>query len=145
MPNELDAIVVVRSPDDVDFNAVAALLGSVGIGDFSAETRERAFKNSDITVFCYLEGSLIACGRALSDGAYEAALYDVAVAPEFQGKGIGRRIVETIFAELDGLNVIFYSAVGKEPFYAKLDCLPMKTGMAHFARPERMRQRGYID
>jgi ribosomal protein S18 acetylase RimI-like enzyme len=141
----LEQIRVLRTVDGVDFNEVADLLQSVSIGDFSAEVRERAFRNSDIVVFCYLSNKLIACGRALSDGAYEAALYDVAVSEQLQGQGIGSFVVQAIFAELEGQNVIFYSAVGKQPFYEKLGCLSMKTGMARFARPERMRNRGYID
>jgi predicted N-acetyltransferase YhbS len=141
----VDALTVLRSTEAVDFDEVAALLANVGIGDFGAELRKRAFTGSDLVMFCYREGRLVGTGRALSDGAYEAALYDVAVAPELQGQGIGRFVVETLFAELEGQNVIFYSAVGKEPFYEKLGCAPMKTGMARFARPERMRSRGYID
>ena len=141
----LEQIHVVRTVDGVDWGEVAALLQSVNIGDFSAETRERAFRNSAVVVFCYLDNKLVATGRALSDGAYEAALYDLAVSVELQGQGIGRFIAQIIFAELEGQNIIFYSAIGKQPFYEKLGCLPMKTGMARFARPERMRSRGYID
>ena len=83
--NILEQIRVLRSVDDVDFNELAALLQSVNIGDFGADVRERAFRNSDIVVFCYLNNKLVATGRALSDGAYEAALYDVAVLAELQG------------------------------------------------------------
>jgi predicted N-acetyltransferase YhbS len=141
----LKDIVVARTADGVDFTEVAALLASVNVGDFDAEVRKRAFLNSDIVVFCYQANKLVGTGRALSDGAYEAALYDVAVAPQLQGRGLGSHIVQTILAELDGQNVIFYSAVGKEPFYEKLGCSHMKTGMARFARPQRMRSRGYIE
>ena len=134
-----------RSVDGVDFDELAELLREAGLADFDAPTRQRAFAGSDVVLFVYQENQLVGCGRALSDGAYEAALYDVAVAPKFQGQGLGSRIVQTILAELPGQNVIFFASVGKEPFYEKLGCARMKTGMARFARPERMRARGYID
>ncbi|MDR3136719.1 MAG: GNAT family N-acetyltransferase [Coriobacteriales bacterium] len=134
-----------RSIEGVDFQEVAQLLHSVGLADFDAKARERAFAGSDVVLFVYRGQRLVGCGRALSDGAYEAALYDVAVAPDLQGHGLGREIVNLILAELPGQNVIFFASVGKEPFYEKLGCTRMKTGMARFARPERMRLRGYID
>ncbi|MDR1014143.1 MAG: GNAT family N-acetyltransferase [Coriobacteriales bacterium] len=141
----MDTISIRRTTEGIDFEEVAALLASVGIGDFPADVRRAAFENSRVVVFLLQEERLIGCGRALSDGAYEAALYDVAVAPDMQGKGLGRRIVEEVFAGLEGQNVIFFASAGKEPFYEKLGCARMKTGMARFARPERMRARGYID
>ncbi|MDR2109358.1 MAG: GNAT family N-acetyltransferase [Coriobacteriales bacterium] len=135
----------VSTTADVDFTELAELLQQSGLADFDAETRQRAFEGSDIVLFVYLDDQLVGCGRALSDGAYEAALYDVAVAPKLQGQGLGRAIVERILSQLEGQNVIFFASVGKEPFYQKLGCTRMKTGMARFARPERMRARGYID
>ena len=129
----------------VDFVELAKLLSGVGLADFDAPTRQRAFSGSAVVLFVYQKDKLVGCGRALSDGAYEAALYDVAVAPKLQGQGLGSIIVQEILAKLPGQNVIFFASVGKEPFYEKLGCARMKTGMARFARPERMRARGYID
>lgn len=140
-----DDITIVRSTEDVDWQELADLLRASNLADFSPETRKTAFENSGVVMFCYLEGRLVGCGRAITDGAYEAALYDVAVSDELRGRGMGRFIVESIFDELPGQNVIFFSSVGKEPFYEKCGCNRMKTGMARFARPERMRERGYID
>ncbi|MDR1087709.1 MAG: GNAT family N-acetyltransferase [Coriobacteriales bacterium] len=142
----LDTLTVVRSTKDVDYHELAQLLSASNLADHPPELRRKAFDNSQVVVFCYdTEGRMIGCGRALSDGAYEAALYDVAVVEELRGQGLGRFIVETILEDLAGQNVIFFTAVGKEAFYEKLGCHRMNTGMARFARPERMRERGYID
>ena len=35
---------------------------------------------------------MIGFGRAISDGTYQAAIYDVAVNPDFQKKGLGNII-----------------------------------------------------
>ncbi len=42
---------------------------------------------------------LLGFGRATSDGVFRAVLWDVVVAPEAQGKGLGRRIVTTLLAD----------------------------------------------
>jgi predicted N-acetyltransferase YhbS len=141
----LAGLKFVHTTDDVDFVELAELLRQTGLADFDADVRQKAFEGSDVVLFVYCGTRLVGCGRALSDGAYEAALYDVSVAPDFQGQGLGRHIVESILSQLEGQNVIFFASVGKEPFYEKLGCAHMKTGMARFARPQRMRARGYID
>ncbi|MDR0514339.1 MAG: GNAT family N-acetyltransferase [Coriobacteriaceae bacterium] len=134
---------IVRSNEGIDFDELAALLKSADLADFDAVTRKKAFEGSSIVAYVFQKDLLVGCGRALSDGAYEAALYDVAVLPAYQGRGLGRLIVETILAELEGQNVIFFASVGKEAFYEKLGCLRMSTGMAHWRNPQRMRERGY--
>jgi N-acetylglutamate synthase-like GNAT family acetyltransferase len=39
---------------------------------------------------------LVGFGRATSDGAYRAVLWDVVVADSHQGQGVGRSLVETL-------------------------------------------------
>ena len=91
------------------------------------------------------DSQLIGFGRAISDGAYQAAVYDIAVVPEFQKMNIGRTIMEKLLERLSGCNVILYAMPGKEEFYRKLGLRKMKTGMALFRNPERMKKRGFID
>ncbi|CAH9098114.1 unnamed protein product [Cuscuta europaea] len=45
-------------------------------------------------------GKLVGLGRAVSDSALTASIYDVMVIPSLRGKGIGRRIVQTIIRML---------------------------------------------
>lgn len=42
------------------------------------------------------EGILCAAGRALADGDWAATIYDVVVAPEVRGRGLGRRLMELL-------------------------------------------------
>jgi predicted N-acetyltransferase YhbS len=88
---------------------------------------------------------LIGFGRALSDGVYQAALYDVAVLPEFQGKGVGTAIVKNILDRLASCNVILYASPGKEAFYRALGFRQLKTGMALFKHAEKMAAKGFSE
>lgn len=71
-------------------------------------------------------------------------IYDVAVLPEFQGRGLGRRIMESLLNGLSMDTVLLYSVPGKQGFYEKFGFEPLLTGMARFQRRERMKALGYI-
>lgn len=91
------------------------------------------------------EDNLVGFGRAISDGEYQAAIYDVAVLPSYQGKGIGKMIIRTIVDNNADCNFILYASPGKEPFYEKENFKRMKTGMALFIDEERMQRNGFIE
>jgi ribosomal protein S18 acetylase RimI-like enzyme len=127
---------IIRDAENVDWSAVSALLARVGMASFAPEIHKRAFENSYTAVFLYDGETLVGLGRAISDGAYEAAVYDIAVAPEYQGRSLGRTIIETLLADLKGFNAILFAAPGKEPFYGRLGFRKMRTGMACFTSAE---------
>ncbi len=130
---------------DVDWRIVSETLKRVGMAFHEPDVHKRAFENSYATVFVYYDGQLIGFGRAISDGAYQAAVYDVAVLPEFQKQGIGKEIMENITRLLPQCNFILYAAPGKEDFYRKLGWRKMKTGMALFLNAEHMTKKGLTE
>lgn len=123
---------------EMDWQAIADSLKKVGMAYHEPEVHQRAFEASHTTVFIYEDSILLGFGRALSDGEYQGAIYDVAVLPEAQGKGIGKIIIQTIREKLPTCNLILYATPGMEGFYKKLDFGLMKTGMALFTNPQAM-------
>jgi len=91
---------------------------------------KRAFEASYAVVVAYDSDKLIGMGRALSDGEYQAAIYDMVVLPEYQGKGIGKKIIEKLCEQLSVENIILYSVPGREGFYLKCGFKRMRTAMA---------------
>lgn len=128
----------------VDWQKVADTLKSVGMAYGEADLHRRAFAASHTTIFVYHENELIGFGRAISDGAYQAAVYDVAVVPEFQKKGIGTIIMKRILERVAGCNVILYAAPGKEEFYQSMGMRKMKTAMALFKSQAAMVEKGFL-
>jgi len=122
----------------VDWQAVADMLKAGGMAYHDPQVHKRAFAASHTTVFIYEGSRLVGCGRAISDGQYQGAIYDVVVLPEAQGKGIGKIIMQTILARLPNCNLILYATPGMEGFYRKLGFGVMKTGMARFINPQAM-------
>lgn len=53
----------------------------------------KPFINSTIVISAWAEDQLVGCIRVLSDQMFRSVIYDLAVLPEFQGKGIGRELV----------------------------------------------------
>lgn len=104
-----------------------------------------AFDNSLLKVFAFDDDRLVGAGRALSDGVWRAAIYDVAVLHEYQGRGIGSRIIRHL-VESAGVDVVMlYAAPGRESFYERFGFRRMKTAMAIMPDPEERKARGFIE
>lgn len=115
------------------------------MGFHDAAIHQRTFLASAAVVFVFEGPQLIGFGRAISDGLTQAAIYDVAVLPDWQGRGVGKEIIRNIMAALPGCNFILYASPGKEPFYEKLNFRRMKTGMALFVKQDTMCEKGFTD
>jgi len=142
---DTNTIEIRNECSGVDWQEVAAILQRAGMAHCEPELHKKAFEASYATVFVYRSEQLIGFGRAISDGAYQAAVYDIAVAPEFQKNGIGTIIMESILSRLPHCNIILYASPGKENFYRKLGFRKMKTGMAFFTKPDSMMEKGFTD
>lgn len=129
----------------IDWPIVADTLQQVGMAHYEPEVHRRAFAASHTTVFAWVDGQLIGFGRAISDGVYQSAIYDVAVRPECQAQGVGSLIVQHILAHLPKGNIILYASPGKEAFYETLGFRRMKTGMALFANTAIMAEKGFTE
>ena len=130
---------------NINWDLVVDTLRNVGMAFYTSEAHMRAFMNSHTVVFVFDEEALVGFGRAISDGEYQAAIYDVAVHTDYQGKGIGRLIIQTIVENNPTCNFILYASPGKERFYEKEGFKRMKTGMALFLNSERMQEKGFTE
>jgi len=130
---------------NIVWDNVVEILKNAGMSNYSSEIHERAFNNSHSTVFIFDNETLVAFGRAISDGEYQSAIYDIAVSPEYQGLGIGRLIIKNLVKKSPNCNFILYASPGKELFYEKENFKKMKTGMALFVNSERMQKNGFIE
>ena len=129
---------IITDCSGIDWQIIADSLKKVGMAYHKPEVHKRAFEASHTTIFIYEESRLIGFGRAISDGEYQGAIYDVAVLPEAQGKGIGKVIMQAIMARLPNCNLILYATPGMEGFYKNLGFGFMKTGMALFTTTQAM-------
>ncbi|MBI4395673.1 MAG: GNAT family N-acetyltransferase [Elusimicrobia bacterium] len=131
--------------EKVSWDDLARVVELAPLGKKDPKKLELAFRNSLVRCFAYHEGRLIGAGRAVSDGVWRAAIYDVVVLPEYQGKGIGTQIMGRIVQEANVDVIMLFAAPGKETFYSKLGFRKMKTAMAIMSNPELRREKGFIE
>lgn len=131
--------------DNIEWSIVPKLLEEVGMSFVSAEIHRHTFEVSYAAVFAFDGDQLIGFGRILSDGYRQAAIYDIAVNPTYQGQGIGKEIVKQLVDAAPTCNFILYASPGKEGFYESLGFKRMKTGMAVFADSDRMKDGVFVE
>ena len=104
-----------------------------------------SFSNSRFKCFIFDGGNLVGVGRALADGKDCSYICDIAVHREYQGIGLGKKIVQSLIEQShDHKKIILYANSGKEGFYYKLGFKRMKTAMAIFQNEEDAIKQGII-
>ena len=130
----------------IDWNELSRLYRIAPLGDKKPEDLKVAFSNSMYKCFLFENGVLIGAGRGLADGVDCSYLCDVAVHPDFQGRGLGKAIIEKLKEMSAGhRKIILYANPGKEGFYKKLGFMRMRTAMAIFKDRERAIRDGVVD
>ncbi len=130
----------------IDWVDLSNLYRIAPLGDRKPEDLKLAFSNSLYKCFALEDSLLIGAGRAVADGIDCAYLCDIAVHPDFQGRGLGTAIVSKLKELSAGhRKIILYTNPGKEGFYRKLGFRRMRTAMAIFQQEERAIREGLVE
>jgi GNAT superfamily N-acetyltransferase len=89
---------------------------------------EGMLRNSNLIVGARLDGRCVGVARCFSDFGWTTYLSDLAVHDDFQKRGIGRRLIETV-REVggDGVGVGLFSLPDAIGFYEKLSDIGMSS------------------
>ncbi len=105
----------------------------ITLGEKNPDDLRVAFTNSRFKVFAFDGARLVGAGRAIADGVDCAYLCDVAIHPDYQGRGLGRELMTQLRRLTEGhRKVLLYAAAGKEGFYRRLGFQPLPSAMAIF-------------
>lgn len=130
---------------DIAWDKAAAILAE-GLGPRDPEELRTAFENSGAVCFAFDGDQLVGLGRALTDGVFQAAVYDLCLAPQYRKMGLGGMILDQIMRRTKARTTILYAVPGGESFYTRHGFRPMKTAMAHFGeRTAEMAEKGYTE
>lgn len=109
----------------LDYDTYCALRESVGWSNFGKEQAVKAIDNSFYTVQAMDGSKTIGMGRVVGDGMY-LVVVDIAVIPDYQRKGIGTIIIQSIMKHIENsmsegsrVSIQLISEIGKEQFYIK--------------------------
>ena len=111
----------VINPDVIPEPELLSLIEKAGFGkasDYSPGLVSRMCKNAAFVSLAYTtNGVIVGYVRALSDDCMSTWIAEVAVLPEWQGRGIGRNLIEKV-VERYGAHTFIYADVlaGQETF-----------------------------
>ena len=85
----------------------------------SRQQLREMLKGSQVVVSLWRGKRMVGFGRASSDGVYRAVLWDVVVAGDLQGRGLGRRVVEALLAspKLREVERVYLMTTNSDGFY----------------------------
>lgn len=118
--------------NSLTYQEYISLRSLVGWNNFSKEQVSKAIGNSIYDITVRDNGKVVAMGRLIGDGMYYLVV-DVVVMPEFQGRGIGGKIIDMLLSYVDEntpiggrSSVQLIAEQGKEEFYMKkgFKCIP---------------------
>jgi aralkylamine N-acetyltransferase len=138
-------ILLSFDPQNVDWLALADLYERAPLGKRDPAQLKRAFEKSYLVCFAFDGGRIVGAGRLISDGEYYANIYDVAVLPEYQGKGIGAKIMGGLLDSQKIEFLLLTSTIGNEPFYRKHGFRRHKTAMALYRGAKAERGEKYLE
>ncbi len=111
--------------NSLTYQEYISLRSVVGWNNFSEEQASNSISNSVYNIKVVDDNKTIAMGRLIGDGMYYL-LVDIIVSPEFQGNGIGSKIIDMLLAYVDNKTPIggrssvqLIAEKGKEDFYIK--------------------------
>ena len=139
-------ISIEYGTENIDWAALCEIFRLAPLGTREPERLKAAAENSHTVCSAFVDGKMVGFGRAISDGQYQSAIYDVVVLPEFQNQGVGKSIMNAILEKLPkGTTVLIFVVPGKQDFYRKFGFGNLKTGMGLFPNPELSKAKGYLE
>lgn len=111
--------------NSLTFQDYVSLRNSVGWNNFAEEQVSNSVNNSIYNITVVDNNKTIAMGRLIGDGVY-FLIVDIVVNPEFQGMGIGSKIIDMLLTYVENKTPIggrssiqLIAEQGKEEFYIK--------------------------
>lgn len=118
--------ITYKSIKDLPNQQLYKLFVSVGWADKSTTTQamidnfNKPFINSTIVFSAWDNDLLVGCVRVLSDKMFRSVIYDLAVLPEYQGKGIGKELVKKCREQYPNSEWLVGTTVERASFYENL-------------------------
>ncbi|MGD7050757.1 GNAT family N-acetyltransferase [Rossellomorea marisflavi] len=123
--------------DSANLDEMREVYASVGWMKHTNEVIRQVFEASNVIALVTVDGRIVGIGRAMTDGIFNAAIYDIVVHREFQRQGIAKKIMEFLLDSLSNVSCVhLISTTGNEEFYQKFGLKMLKTGMAKYLNPK---------
>ncbi|MEM6520801.1 MAG: GNAT family N-acetyltransferase [Cyanobacteria bacterium P01_D01_bin.71] len=90
--------------------------------DRTPEDMAIAIAHSHPVVTAWDGDALIGFARATSDGIYRATIWDVVMHPDYQGAGLGRKLVQTVLSHplMSRIERVYLMTTHQQAFYQRI-------------------------
>lgn len=89
---------------------------------------ERMFDASSLVLSAWHGDRLVGLARVLSDGVLFSFLCDLAVEPDVQGYGIGKKLIDEVLARCEGTELVLRDSDISSGFYQRLGFRRVENG-----------------
>ncbi|MDB9526885.1 GNAT family N-acetyltransferase [Oscillatoria sp. CS-180] len=88
----------------------------------ASEDMAIAIAHSHPVVIAWDSNELIGFARATSDGIYRATIWDVVIHPNYQGAGLGRKLVQTVLGHphMSRIERVYLMTTRQQAFYKRI-------------------------
>jgi len=88
----------------------------------SLQSLETAIAHSNPVVSVWDHSYMIGFARATSDGIYRATIWDVVIHSDYQGAGLGRKLVQTVLAHphINQVEKVYLMTTNEQNFYSRI-------------------------
>lgn len=130
--------------DHIDWHLLADIFEKAPFSRRDPDELRKAFEHSSVSCFAYEGEKLIGSARAISDEVYYACIFDVVVALEYQGQGIGKALMEALLQKLPLEKIYLTAPPDKHGFYKKFGFYKHNNALARYAHPEQALESGVL-
>ncbi|AKS67951.1 hypothetical protein RN70_11805 [Staphylococcus schleiferi] len=118
-----------------DIQQLYKLYQDIGWFGHTPENIEVIYNASTHIFVAIHQQKIVGCARALSDGVFNAAIYDVIVHPHYQRQGIGKKLLHQLCDTFRSVSCIhLISTIGHTDFYESCGFKLLKTGMGIYQK-----------
>ena len=93
-----------------------------------ADRLQRSFERSQLVLSAWQDDRLVGLARVLTDGYQVSYLCDLAVEPDIQGSGLGKRLIDAVLERCKGTELVLRDSNLSSGFYAHLGFQPIENG-----------------
>jgi ribosomal protein S18 acetylase RimI-like enzyme len=108
----------------IDFQQLKALFecSAFWAAERSMDDMQIAVEHSNPVITAWDDDRLIGFARATSDGVFRATIWDVVIHCDYQGLGLGRKLVETLLGHpiMNRVERVYLMTTNQQKFYERI-------------------------
>ena len=135
----MDSLTIKADTKNVNWERLGAVYRAAYGSTISEERIRNIFQRSWAIRIAYWNGEIVGGVYAFSDGELDVSVHGLATHPDFQKRGIGRALMESLVQSFEPhIAILLTTEPHNENFYRKIGFRPLKGAMAINFPPEQM-------